>query len=89
MRAAVVAGAVVAARVAAGLEGRKLLVLVPVDAEDGVAGTPFVACDAVGAGPGSRVMWVGGKEAALALDRGDLPVDATCVGILERHGGGR
>ncbi len=85
MRAGVVVGCVVAARVAAGLEGRKLLVVVPVAEDDKPEGEPFVACDAVGAGRGARVVWVGGREAALALARDDVPIDAACVAILERH----
>ena len=52
-----------------------------------LSGEEFVACDVVGAGRGSRVIWIGGKEAALALDNKDVPVDASCVAILERHGG--
>jgi ethanolamine utilization protein EutN len=82
-----VIGCVVATRVYEGLEGRKLLLVDPIDAEDEVDGEPFVACDVVGAGPGSRVIWLGGREASLALDPPGGPVDATCVAILERHGG--
>ena len=87
MKAGIVRGTVVASRVALGLEAEKLLLVVPVDEEDGAAGEEFVACDVVGAGRGSRVIWIGGKEAALALDNKDVPVDASCVAILERHGG--
>ena len=86
MKAGVVKGNVVALRVAPGLDGKKFLLLVSVDEEDRAEGEEFVACDVVGAGPGSRVIWVGGKEAALALDEQDAPVDASCVAILERHG---
>jgi len=87
LKPARVIGSVVATRVAAGLEGEKLLLLVPVDENDGVAGEPFVGCDTVGVGPGARVIWVGGKEAASALRRPNVPVDATCIAVLERHGG--
>jgi ethanolamine utilization protein EutN len=87
MRAGKVIGSVVAARVAEGLEGKKLLLTVPVDEDDRPAGEEFVACDVVGAGRGSRVIWIGGKEAVLAFGEGNVPVDATCVAILERHGG--
>lgn len=86
MKAGVVKGNVVALRVAPGLDGKKFLLLMPVDEEDCAEGEEFVACDVVGAGPGARVIWVGGKEAALALDEKDVPVDASCVAILERHG---
>jgi len=86
MKAGRVIGSVVASRVAEGLEGRRFLLTVPVDDGDDVTGEEFVACDVVGAGRGSRVIWIGGKEAALAFGRDDIPVDATCVAILERHG---
>jgi microcompartment protein CcmK/EutM len=86
VKAGVVKGNVVALKVAPGLEGKKFILLVPVDEEDRVEGDEFVACDVVRAGPGARVIWVGGKEAALALDEQDVPVDASCVAILERHG---
>lgn len=87
MKAGIVKGAVVASRVAPGLEAKKFLLLVPVDERDRAEGEEFVACDVVGAGRGSRVIWIGGKEAALALDDKNVPVDASCVAILERHGG--
>jgi ethanolamine utilization protein EutN len=86
MRAGRVVGSIVAARAAEGLEGKKLLLVVPVGEDDVAEGDEFVACDVVGAGPGSRVIWIGGKEAALALEPSAVPVDATCVAILERHG---
>jgi microcompartment protein CcmK/EutM len=89
MRAGLVKGTVVALRLAPGLEGRKFLLVAPVDEEDRAVGEEFVACDVVGAGPGSRVIWIGGKEAALALENAAVPVDACCVAILERHGGRR
>ncbi len=87
MRAGKIIGSVVAVRVAEGLEGKKFLLAVPVDENDRPAGEEFVTCDVVGAGPGSRVIWIGGKEAALAFGSGDMPVDASCVAILERHDG--
>lgn len=86
MKAGIVVGSVVAAQGVPGLEGRRLLVVSPVDENDLPTGDPIVACDIVGAGPGARVAWVGGKEAALALDNPNLPIDATCVAILEKHG---
>jgi len=87
VKAGRVIGAVVASRRVVGLEGERMLLVIPVDDAGEPTGPPFVACDAVGAGPGARVIWVGGKEAALALRRPDVPVDAACVAILERAGG--
>ena len=86
MKAGIVVGSVVATYVVDGLQGHRLLVIMPVDENDNPAGDIVIACDSVGAGEGARVVWVGGKEAALALPNPRLPVDATCVAILERHG---
>ena len=86
MKAGIVVGSVVATHVVNGLEGERLLIVVPVDENDNPAGSEIIACDVVGAGEGARVVWVGGKEAALALRNQGLAVDAACVAILERHG---
>jgi ethanolamine utilization protein EutN len=75
-----------------GLEGRRLLVVVPVDASGPLrpTGAPFVAVDTVGAGPGEVVFWVGAREAALALDESFVPVDAAIVGLVDEvHRPGR
>ena len=85
-----VVGTVVAERIAAGLEGRKLLLVQPLDDRLGAAGPLQVAVDAVQAGPGELVYLVGSREAALALDPSFVPVDATIVGIVDQvHAPGR
>jgi ethanolamine utilization protein EutN len=68
-----------------GLEGRRLLVVEPVDTKGPlrVTGAPFVAVDTVGAGPGEVVFWVGAREAALALEESFVPVDAAIVGLVD------
>lgn len=85
MKAGKVIGSVVGARVVPGLERRRFLVVVPVGESGAIEGEPFVACDVVNAGAGASVIWVGAREASLALGEPDVPVDATCVAILERH----
>jgi len=66
-----------------GLEGVKLLVLQPLDERLAPAGTSIVACDAVQAGPGDLVFWIGGREATAPLPQPYVPVDATIVGHVE------
>jgi ethanolamine utilization protein EutN len=78
-----VTGTVVAERIAAGLEGRKLLLVQPLDDRLADSGALQVAVDTVQAGPGDLVYLVGSREAALALDPFFVPVDAAIVGIVD------
>ncbi|UCE27023.1 MAG: ethanolamine utilization protein EutN [Candidatus Coatesbacteria bacterium] len=63
-------------------EGRKLLVIEPVSREMKPEGRPFVAVDAAGAGSGSEVIWIGGREACYATQE-VVPADAAVVAIWE------
>ena len=82
MRLARVVGNVCATAKDPQLEGVKLLVLQPIDADGADAGTQFVALDAVGAGAGETVYWSGRREACLAFDP-QLPSDASVTGIVD------
>ena len=84
MRLGRVVGRVVATVRARDLDGEKLLVVQPLDAARRPAGPAVVACDVAQSGPGDLVVWVGGREAALALRRTFVPVDATIVGHVEQ-----
>jgi ethanolamine utilization protein EutN len=79
-----VVGRVVATVRARDLDGEKLLVVQPLDAARRPAGPAVVACDVAQSGLGDLVVWVGGREAALALRRTFVPVDATIVGHVEQ-----
>src|SRR6185295_6652170 len=79
----VVTGTVVAERKAAGLEGKKLLLVQPVDDTGRATGDVQVAVDTVQAGTGDHVYLVGSREAALALTPWFVPVDAAIVGIVD------
>lgn len=64
------------------LEGRKLLLLQPVN-QDGVPrGKTLVGIDAVGAGVGETVYWCRGREAALAFNP-EVISDCSIVGIVD------
>ncbi len=65
------------------LSGRKLLILQPLGADGSDIGTPLVAVDSVGAGPGERVYWSGRREACLAFDP-PIPSDASVTGIVDQ-----
>ncbi len=78
-----VIGTVVASRKAIGLEGKKFLLVQPLEADGETAGQPVVAVDTVLAGLGDRVFMVLSREAALALDPWYVPVDHAIVGIID------
>jgi microcompartment protein CcmK/EutM len=68
----------------ASLTGRKLLLVQPVDLCGKDRGRAFVAIDAVGAGAGELIYWCRGREASFPFLPGDVPTDATIVGIVDR-----
>jgi ethanolamine utilization protein EutN len=72
----IVTGTVVAERKASGLEGKKILLVQPVDEHKKAVGD-------VQAGVGDLVYLVGSREAALACDPWFVPVDAAIVGIVD------
>lgn len=79
----IVTGTIVAERKAAGLEGKKLLLVQPVDEKGKKLGDVQAAVDTVQAGVGDLVYLVGSREAALACDPWFVPVDAAIVGIVD------
>lgn len=81
-----VIGTVVCERIHEGLEGKKLLVVQPLDHELKPTTGPEVAVDTVRAGPGELVYLVGSREAALACEPSFVPVDAAIVGIVDHVG---
>ena len=83
MELAKVIGSVVATRKYEGLEGVKLLLIQPLDHKMNKTKDPIVACDTVQAGIGEVVHWICGREAAIALPKTFVPVDASIVGIVD------
>ena len=65
-----------------GLEGRKLLLLQPLNRDGQARGRPLVGIDSIGAGFGELVYWCRGKEASLAF-KGEVPSDCSIVGIVD------
>ncbi len=64
------------------LDGKKLLVIQPIDADGSDRGEPLVALDAVRAGAGETVYWSSRREACLAFDP-QAPSDASITGIVD------
>lgn len=86
MLVARIVGSIVATRKDPRLEGRKLLVVTPVDVADTATlrGAPLIAVDTVGAGYRETVLVVQGSSARLAQGCSEMPVDAAVVGIIDR-----
>ena len=85
MKFARVIGTVVATHKYRGLEGIKLLLVQPLDADLNATGTAQVAADATAqAGPGHLVFVVGSREAAQALPQVFVPVDLAITGIVDQ-----
>ncbi|MCA9670744.1 MAG: EutN/CcmL family microcompartment protein [Myxococcales bacterium] len=79
-----VIGTVVADRKYEGLEGKKLLVVQPLDHRREPTGEAIVSVDTAQAGPGDFVYLTVSREAALALDPWFVPVDSAIVGIVDQ-----
>lgn len=78
-----VVGTVVATRKDPRLEGKKLLILQPVNPEGKPEGNYAIAVDTVSAGNRELVIAVSGSSARMAEGCKDTPVDLTIVGIVD------
>ncbi len=80
-----VVGECVATRKHASHEGRKLLLVQPLDLDSRECGQPFLALDAVDAGEGDTVLVVQeGFSAMTAVERPESPIDAAVVGVVDQ-----
>jgi ethanolamine utilization protein EutN len=65
-------------------EGKKILLVQPLDLHDQPAGEPFVALDAVDAGVGDRVLAVQeGFSAMTSVGHIEEPIDAAVIGVVD------
>lgn len=78
-----VIGNVVATVKNASLEGKKLLLVQPLDRQGRDKGRPLVALDSVGAGAGETIYWCRGREASFPFLPAEVPTEATIVGIID------
>ena len=83
MKIAKVVGVAVATVKEARLEDSKLMLVCDTDQAGEVIGSPYIAQDVVGVGPGELVVVVQGSSARVAAGDGNKPVDAVIVGILD------
>jgi microcompartment protein CcmK/EutM len=83
MLLAKVVGTVVATRKEPSLDGLKLLLVRPVNEDGKETGMPYVAADAVGAGPDEIVLTAAGSSARQTLATDKRPVDAVVMAIVD------
>ena len=84
MKLARVVGTVVATVKNPPLEGKKILIIRPIDRQGELRGSSILALDSVGAGVGENVFYVRGKEGSFPWHPNDTPSDCSIVGILDR-----
>ena len=80
-----VIGEIVATRKDPSHEGRKILLVQPLNLDGSDRGTPLVALDAVGAGTGELVLLVTeGYSAMTAVGRPNSAIDMAVLAIIDR-----
>ena len=65
------------------INGYKMQLVQPINADKADHGEPFIALDTVGAGPGEIIFYITSSEAVIPLDVDMAPVDASIVGIVD------
>ncbi len=78
-----VIGNVWATRKEEGLEGLKLLIIQPINAQNDPIRTHIVAADRIGAGIGDQVLVTSGGSSRYILKDRPLPIDAVVIGIVD------
>jgi microcompartment protein CcmK/EutM len=78
-----IVGTVVSTRKDPRLEGKKLLIVKPINPEGGDESGYLIAVDTVDAGFRETVLVVSGSSARLAAECKDRPVDAAIIGIVD------
>ena len=76
-------GTVVSTQKDARLEGKKLLIVKPLNVDGSDQSGYVVAVDTVGAGFHEKVLVVSGSSARMAEGNKDCPVDAAIIGVID------
>jgi len=66
------------------LQGKKLLIVKPINLDGSDQSGYLVAVDTVGAGFHEKVIVVGGSSARMADGNKDCPVDSAIIGVVDR-----
>lgn len=83
MKLGKVIGTIWATRKYETMKGLKLQLVQPVKANMEETGSPIIAVDTAGAGPGEVIYYITASEAVIPLDVDMAPVDASIVGIVD------
>lgn len=81
-----IVGTVVATVKDPSLVGVRLKLMQPLNDHLEPVGGIIATADPIGARTGDVVMWVGSREASLAMENKFCPVDAAVVGVVDRLG---
>lgn len=65
------------------LEGSSFRIIQPMNADLEKTGSPIIAVDTIGAGPGEIVVYITASEAVIPLPVDMAPVDASIVAIVD------
>lgn len=79
-----VIGSIWATRKDPSLEGKRMVLLQPLNFDGTLGGRPLAALDTVDAGVGDTVMYVTSAEAAIPFDQDLTATDATVVGVVDQ-----
>ena len=78
-------GTVVASQKDERLQGKKLLIVKPINLDGSDQSGYVVAVDTVGAGFHEKVIVVAGSSARLAEGNKDCPVDSAIIGVIDSY----
>lgn len=78
-----VIGTIWATRKYDAVKSYKMQFVQPINSRQEDIGSPLIALDTIGAGPGEIVFYVTASEAVIPLEVDMAPVDASIVGIVD------
>lgn len=78
-----VIGTVWATRKYESLKSYKMQFVQPINSDLEELGSPIIAVDTIGAGPGEIIFYATSSESVIAMDVDMAPVDASIVGIVD------
>lgn len=78
-----VVGKIVSTTKDEGLNGKKILIIAPIDMNGAVTGKEIVSIDSVGAGIGDQVLVTEGSVSMHAFGENHIPIDSAIVAIID------
>lgn len=78
-----VVGKIVSTTKDEGLNGKKILIIAPIDMNGTVTGKEIVSIDSVGAGIGDQVLVTEGSVSMYAFGENHIPIDSAIVAIID------